>query len=90
MTHALILHPTAAYPKPRGRRRSAKPKADPKPRAMTRADLAAFCAMEGFKVTTKHTKAELAAMLASGKYVRPAALDKQNAKRKAAAPKGGK
>lgn len=46
-------------------------------------DLALLCRTRGLKVTTKHNKAELLAMLASGQYVRPAALDRQNKKRAA-------
>lgn len=86
MNTELILHPSAAYPKPRGRRRSTKPIVAPKPKALTRADLEWFCKARELKVTTKHTKAELASMLATGAYVRPAALDKQNAKRRAEKP----
>lgn len=44
-------------------------------------DLALLCRTRGLKVTTKHTKPELLAMLASGEYIRPAALDRQNKKR---------
>ena len=48
-------------------------------------DLVLLCKERGLKVTTKHVKSELLAMLASGQYVRPAALDRQNKARKARA-----
>jgi hypothetical protein len=84
MNTELILHPTAAWPKPRGKRRAQAKVAKPiKAATPTRDDLLVILAQKGLKTTTKHTKAELQLMIESGKYVRPAALDRQNAKRKA-------
>lgn len=47
-------------------------------------DLRVLAKAKGLRPTTKHTKGELLAMLASGSPVRPAALDRQNQARKAA------
>lgn len=44
-------------------------------------DLMLLARTRGLKVTTKHTRVELLAMLTTGQYVRPAALDRQNKKR---------
>lgn len=74
--------PAAGVRKPR-KPTARKAKAD-KPATLTRADLAALCKAKGLKVLSAHTKRELDVMLASGKQVRPAAYDRQNAKRKAA------
>ncbi len=85
MTHELILHPTEATPVPvtlietkRPRRRNQKPRTSP-----TVEDLRLMCKARGLKVTTKHTKGELLAMFASGTQVRPAAYDRENARRQA-------
>ena len=84
--NAIILHPTAATSIPvtfvkAGR--TSKAKAVRKPSEITVADLRLLLDAAGLRHTTKHTKPELRAMLQTGAYVRPAALDKQNAKRKA-------
>ena len=51
-------------------------------------DLRVLAKAKGLRPTTKHTKGELLAMLASGQPVRPAALDRQNlARREARAAK---
>ena len=47
-------------------------------------DLRVLAKAKGLKPTTKHTKGELIAMLTRNTPVRPAALDRQNAARKAA------
>lgn len=85
--NAITLHPTEATPVPVtiiATGRSGKTKQVRKPAQITVADLRVLCAAAGLKVTTKHTKAELRAMLTSGQYIRPAALDRENARRKAA------
>lgn len=92
MSKELILHPTASTPIPRTIC-PPKGKAKRKPRVkkdaaswadLTVAELKAACISRGLKVTTKHVKAELIVMARDGQQVRPAAYDRQNAKRKAA------
>lgn len=86
----LILHPTASTPVPVTHCPPAKVRKPRKAKPKTAwtdfsvAELKAACISRGVKVTTKHVKSELIAMAQSGIYIRPAALDKQNAKRKAA------
>lgn len=66
-------------------RKAAKP-ATPKPervREPTVAEMREFAKAMGLKATTAHSKRELIAMITNNVYVRPAAYDKQNAKRKA-------
>ena len=65
-------------------RKAAKPKTPAKPKGLTRADLVALCEAKGLRPLAAHTKRELDVMLASGVAVRPAAYDKQNAKRREA------
>lgn len=84
MNTQVILHPTEATPVPvtliaTGRARGVR-----KSRDITCKDLLALCRAAGLRATTAHTKAELRAMLRSGEYVRPAAYDRQNAKRREA------
>lgn len=82
----LILHPTAAtavpvtHVKPG---KSGKAKTVKAQRDMTRDDLALLVQAKGLRVLKAHTKAELRKMYATGKQVRPAAYDRQNAARKA-------
>lgn len=88
--NALILHPTASTPvpvticPPAKARKPRKAKAKAQWSDFTVAELRAACVSRGVKVTTKHVKAELIAMAQTGIYIRPAALDRQAAKRKAA------
>lgn len=82
----VILHPTASTPVPVTHietGKSGKAKTVKKPRDMTRDDLALLVQARGLRVLTKHTKAELRAMLTSGQQIRPAAQDRANAARKA-------
>ena len=86
--NALILHPTEATPVPVTicpERKARKPRARKGEgfAAMTRDELVVAVQSRGLKTTTKHTKAELLAMFTTGLYVRPAALDRENARRKA-------
>ena len=74
----LPVLPSITYVKP-ARARTAKPAH----REATCDDLRALLATRGIKWTTAHTKAELRAIHLSGTYQRPAAYDRQNAKRKA-------
>lgn len=92
--NALILHPTESTPVPVtlvATKRPRKPRTR-KPIAgwsdMTVAELKAACASRGVKTTTKHVKAELIAMAQTGVYIRPAALDRAAAARKAKAAQG--
>jgi len=86
MNTELIIHPTAATEVPvtliaPGKSGIAKQKR--KPRDITAADLRQLVAARGLKATTKHTKAELRAMLTTGVQVRAAAQDRENARRRA-------
>lgn len=47
------------------------------------AELRVLCKLQSLKSTTKHTRGELEKMLTLGIYIRPAALDRQNAARSA-------
>ncbi len=82
----IILHPTAATVVPvthikAGRK--GKPIKAKAQRDMTREQLAEFVKARGLRVLSKHTKAELRAMIASGQQIRPAAQDRDNAARRA-------
>ena len=80
--NALILHPTEAYAKPVTICPPKRAKAVKKPRREpTKDDLIAMCKARGLKTTTKHTKGELLAMFAAGVYIRPAAYDRDAARR---------
>lgn len=82
----VILHPTAATPVPVTHiktGKSGKAKTVKKPRDMTREALALLVQARGLRVLTKHTKAELRAMLTSGQQIRPAAQDRANEQRRA-------
>lgn len=82
----IILHPTAAHAVPvthvkpgvSGKARKVKAQRD-----MTRDDLVLLVQARGLRVLTKHTKAELRIMLTTGEQLRPAAQDRDNAKRRA-------
>lgn len=83
----LILHPTASTPVPVtliAPGKSGLAKTVRKPRDLTVAALRGMCEAAGFKTSSKHVKAELRAMLTSGQQIRPAAQDRENAKRRAA------
>jgi len=77
----VILHPTASTPVPVTHCKPGKAKGVKKARDLTCDDLRAMLAARGIKWTTAHTKGELRAMHISGEYQRPAAYDRQNAKR---------
>ena len=87
----LILHPTEATLVPVTICPTKTGKRQRKPRArkgegfasLTRDELVVAVQSRNLRVTTKHTKAELLAMLTTGVYLRPAALDRENARRKA-------
>ncbi len=82
---ALIIHPTAAYTY-RGKVKAKTPKPVKAAKGPTIADLKAMLTARGLKVMSRHTKAELEAMMVSGQFVRPAAQDALNAKRRKAKP----
>ena len=84
---ALIIHPTAAYLY-RGKPRAATIKviAPKQAKGPTVADLKVMLAQRGIKTMARHTKAELQAMMVSGQFVRPAAQDAVNAKRRKVKP----
>lgn len=63
-------------------KRVRKPRAR-KPGELTVTDLRVMLTAREIKFTTKHTKAELAAMLQTGVTMRAAAQDRENARRKA-------
>ena len=89
---SLILHPKAATAVPvthvkAGRK--GKPVKAKAQRDMTREQLAEFVKARGLKALTKHTKAKLRQMIATGVQVRPAAQDRDNAARKAKRAKAG-
>lgn len=78
MSYDIIVHPTAAYAKPRTRRiAKAKPAKVAKPKAVTVAQLQHALTLAGLKFTTKHTKPELMLILSTGLYIRPAAYAKR-------------
>lgn len=82
----VILHPTAATPVPVthiAAGKSGKAREVRKPKDLTVADLRVLCKAAGRKVTTKHTKAELRAMLTQGVDIRAAAQDRENTRRRA-------
>lgn len=84
----LILHPTASTPVPvticPPRQRKARVRKEALDWTdLTCEELRAACVSRGLKPTTKHVKAELIAMARDGLQVRPAALDRENARRKA-------
>ena len=86
MNTELIIHPTAATAVPVTHiapGRTGKPRVVRKQRDMTVADLRQLVAGRGLKATTKHTKAELRAMVVTGRQVRAAAQDRENARRRA-------
>jgi hypothetical protein len=82
MTQALILHPTAATVVPVTHVFTKRP-AKRKVAGLTVADYRQLLGATSLKVTSAHSKAELAEMLRTGKQVRPAAYDRNNAARKA-------
>lgn len=61
--------------------RKAKPSVSRETKGPTLDELRVMCIAAGLKVTTKHIKAELAAMIMTGVYVRPAALNRAKAAR---------
>lgn len=81
--HALIVHPTAAYLY-RGKPKAKAVKAPKPTKGPTRADLVLMCEARGLKVMSRHTKAELEAMMLTGQQSRPAAQDRCNEKRRKA------
>lgn len=93
----LILHPTEAYATLRGKVRPKTHRAKAKPsaervaqatelglEALTVPDLRLLCRTRGLNATTKHVRAEVLKMLASGVQVRAAAQDRCNASRRKA------
>jgi len=88
MTHALILHPTMSTPVPvthcpPAGKKMRKPRTRKAGAPLSNDDLRALLKAKGLKFTSKHTKAELMAILASGQTFVSAAQVRENAARKA-------